>query len=150
MSVVTPAEAAARFAALQLKVAAPFTPETAPVFEAGKDVLVAALQAAAPKRTGQYAAGITATTILNPRTASISAWGAKPLTQWLIDGTQPHVIVPVRAKALFWPGALHPVMRVNHPGTAPNPWHVAPANAAAETIGQAMAEAVVRSMANAI
>lgn len=35
-------------------------------------------------------------------------------------GTKPHVILPKTAKALFWPGAAHPVARVNHPGTKPN------------------------------
>jgi hypothetical protein len=37
-------------------------------------------------------------------------------------GTAPHVIVPRNTKALYWPGADHPVARVNHPGTAPNPY----------------------------
>lgn len=32
-------------------------------------------------------------------------------------GTAPHVIRPRAKKALHWPGALHPVARVNHPGT---------------------------------
>ena len=31
-------------------------------------------------------------------------------------GTQAHEITPVNKKALFWPGALHPVKRVMHPG----------------------------------
>lgn len=33
------------------------------------------------------------------------------------DGTKPHVIEPVSAKALYWDGASHPVKRVYHPGT---------------------------------
>jgi hypothetical protein len=37
-------------------------------------------------------------------------------------GTKPHVILPKNAKALYWPGADHPVARVNHPGTKPNPF----------------------------
>jgi hypothetical protein len=37
-------------------------------------------------------------------------------------GTGPHVILPRNKKALSWPGADHPVARVNHPGTAPNPY----------------------------
>jgi len=37
-------------------------------------------------------------------------------------GTKPHVILPKNAKALFWPGAEHPVASVNHPGTKPNPF----------------------------
>lgn len=35
-------------------------------------------------------------------------------------GTKPHVIEPKEAKALYWPGAEHPVKRVNHPGTRAN------------------------------
>ena len=37
-------------------------------------------------------------------------------------GTAPHVIKPVNKKALFWPGARHPVGKVNHPGTRAQPF----------------------------
>lgn len=37
-------------------------------------------------------------------------------------GTAPHVILPRNKKALHWPGAAHPVARVNHPGTQPRPY----------------------------
>jgi hypothetical protein len=37
-------------------------------------------------------------------------------------GTAPHVILPRNKKALYWPGADHPVRKVNHPGTAPMPY----------------------------
>lgn len=37
-------------------------------------------------------------------------------------GTSPHVILPRNKKALYWPGADHPVAKVNHPGTAPAPY----------------------------
>lgn len=37
-------------------------------------------------------------------------------------GTAPHVILPRNKKALSWPGAEHPVARVNHPGTPPMPY----------------------------
>ncbi|MFJ9754969.1 HK97 gp10 family phage protein [Streptomyces sp. NPDC101149] len=37
-------------------------------------------------------------------------------------GTAPHVIKPRYKKALYWPGAAHPVASVNHPGTAPRPF----------------------------
>jgi len=37
-------------------------------------------------------------------------------------GTAPHVILPKDKKALYWPGAEHPVKRVNHPGTKANPF----------------------------
>lgn len=35
-------------------------------------------------------------------------------------GTKPHTILPKDKKALYWPGAAHPVGKVNHPGTKPN------------------------------
>lgn len=35
-----------------------------------------------------------------------------------LGGTTPaHVILPRNGKALFWPGAAHPVKKVNHPGS---------------------------------
>ena len=37
-------------------------------------------------------------------------------------GTAPHVILPNAKKALSWPDADHPVARVNHPGTKPQPY----------------------------
>jgi HK97 gp10 family phage protein len=37
-------------------------------------------------------------------------------------GTSPHVIKPVNKRALYWPGAAHPVAQVNHPGTAAQPF----------------------------
>ena len=37
-------------------------------------------------------------------------------------GTRPHEILPIAKKALFWPGADHPVGKVNHPGTRPQPF----------------------------
>lgn len=38
------------------------------------------------------------------------------------NGTAPHVIVPKNGKALYWPGARHPVAKVNHPGTRAQPF----------------------------
>jgi hypothetical protein len=37
------------------------------------------------------------------------------------NGSSAHVIEAKDAGALFWPGAAHPVARVQHPGTAPQP-----------------------------
>ena len=39
---------------------------------------------------------------------------------FVVNGTRPHTIEPVNAGALYWPGAAHPVMLVNHPGTHAN------------------------------
>lgn len=35
----------------------------------------------------------------------------------LEKGTPPHIIRPKNKKALYWPGAAHPVKLVHHPGT---------------------------------
>ena len=40
-----------------------------------------------------------------------------PLAEVKLEPTSAHEIYPVNAKALFWEGAAHPVMRVHHPGT---------------------------------
>jgi HK97 gp10 family phage protein len=37
-------------------------------------------------------------------------------------GTAPHVIKPKYKRALYWPGAAHPVAQVNHPGTRAQPF----------------------------
>lgn len=37
-------------------------------------------------------------------------------------GTSPHVIKPKNKRALYWPGAAHPVAQVNHPGTRAQPF----------------------------
>lgn len=37
-------------------------------------------------------------------------------------GTRGHIIRPRTKKALWWPGASHPVAKVYHPGTRPQPF----------------------------
>lgn len=60
------------------------------------------------------------------------------------DGTRAHVIVPSAKRALFWPGAAHPVRRVNHPGTAANPYMKRALQSATAKITQLYAEMAVR------
>lgn len=45
-----------------------------------------------------------------------------PIALFIEFGTKPHWITPKKAKALWWPGATHPVKRVYHPGTLPYPF----------------------------
>lgn len=45
-----------------------------------------------------------------------------PYAEFVHGGTRAHDIRPRLKKALFWPGAGHPVRGVHHPGTAPNPF----------------------------
>lgn len=51
-------------------------------------------------------------------TGSMMATAAHAI--FVVMGTDPHPIVAVHKSALYWPGALHPVVRVQHPGTRPN------------------------------
>ena len=44
---------------------------------------------------------------------------ALPYAPILEFGARPHVITPVKGKALAWPGAKHPVKKINHPGSPP-------------------------------
>lgn len=41
--------------------------------------------------------------------------------RYLEEGTPPHEIRPRNKKELYWPGAKHPVKKVNHPGSKPYP-----------------------------
>lgn len=57
-------------------------------------------------------------------------------------GTKPHVIVPKDKKALYWPGAAHPVRRVNHPGSRANPYMERILDVSTEEIQETFAKAL--------
>lgn len=57
-------------------------------------------------------------------------------------GTAPHVILPKEAKALYWPGAAHPVRRVNHPGTKPRKYMEKILNASESEINDVFSQAL--------
>lgn len=79
-------------------------------------------KANAPVKTGTLRRSITST-VRGGAGSVVGTVGTNvPYAKAVHDGSRAHVIVPVRAKALFWPGAAHPVRRVNHPGTRPNPF----------------------------
>lgn len=60
--------------------------------------------------------------------AAAAAFGGKKVSvgtalnygTYVVNGTRPHTILPRARKALYWPGAAHPVRSVQHPGTKPN------------------------------
>ena len=62
--------------------------------------------------------------------------------EFVYYGTKPHDIRPVNAKALFWPGAAHPVKVVHHPGSKANPFIDRIASQAQPEINQFFLEAV--------
>lgn len=45
-----------------------------------------------------------------------------PYAWFVHQGTSAYVIRPNKKKALWWPGAKHPVKKVNHPGIKANPF----------------------------
>jgi phage virion morphogenesis protein len=62
------------------------------------------LRGSIAKRSGKTFVAVGANKVY----AAIHQFGGK---------TKAHVIKPRRRKALHWPGALHPVKKVNHPGS---------------------------------
>lgn len=136
----------ARLALLQGILAAPLA-TTAAGSEAAA-LLTAALQAGAPRRTGQYAAALHAESEGGDTALTVTGYGPDPLSTWITEGTAPHAILPRFARALFWPGAAHPVMRVAHPGTRPNPFARQAAEAVAPTIAQRVAAVLSQELAS--
>lgn len=59
--------------------------------------------------------------------------------RWVHDGTRPHTIEPRTQRALFWPGAAHPVRRVRHPGYKGNPFLANALSASQERVRQVIA-----------
>ncbi len=57
-------------------------------------------------------------------------------------GTRPHVILPKKGEFLYWPGASHPVRKVNHPGSRRNPFMERILSAATREINQTFKEAL--------
>jgi len=67
-----------------------------------------------PKKTGAAAASVggeVQSSVVGVIKSGLSYF------PFIEDDTRPHVIMPRKAKALFWPGAAHPVRVVHHPGT---------------------------------
>ncbi len=54
----------------------------------------------------------------------VGEWGSYNIKYaiYIETGTDPYEIRPVKAKALFWPGAAHPVKVVHHPGIKAQPF----------------------------
>ena len=72
-----------------------------------------------------------------------------PYAYGVHEGTKPHIIRPVHAKALFWPGASHPVAQVNHPGSKPNrfmPRIMAKSRPAVDKTFQLTAEKILKDL----
>ena len=72
----------------------------------------------APVKSGILRAGIhSKISPFNGKVESTTSYGI-----FVHEGTSPHIIRPVKKKALYWKGAAHPVKLVHHPGTKANPF----------------------------
>lgn len=78
------------------------------------------VQKEAPRRTGKLKAGVSK----NIKDTSGHVFISKSVSyaDAVLEGTRPHQITPKYKRALYWPGASHPVTSVQHPGTKSNPF----------------------------
>ena len=75
---------------------------------------------AAPVKTGNLQGATSIDNLSDYEKRIYVDEGIAPYAIYVIKGTRPHDIYPVNAKALYWPGADHPVKVVHHPGTEAN------------------------------
>lgn len=86
-----------------------------------------------PVDTGRLRSSIVARTETHGRSVGVVIGTNVSYAADVEYGTKPHVILPKNGKALYWPGARHPVAKVNHPGTRAQPF-MRPAVDMAETL----------------
>ena len=77
-----------------------------------------------PVKTGLLQGSIRMKPTANLGGRLIGYWGSFNVKYaiYVELGTKPHIIRPKNKKALYWPGAAHPVMVVHHPGTEKRPY----------------------------
>ena len=87
---------------------------------------VATAKGRVPRKTAILQGGIQMRPTVRSGNNLTGYWGVFSVkyARWVEEGTAAHVILPVKKKALFWPGADHPVRMVWHPGTKPRPYLV--------------------------
>ena len=72
----------------------------------------------APVKTGRLRSGIRSR--ISPFRGKVESTVKYGI--FVHEGTSPHIIRPIRKKALYWKGARNPVKIVHHPGTKANPF----------------------------
>lgn len=88
----------------------------------GVDILEAEALRQIPRDTGRTASEIGKGVEPTPGGATGRVFIEDEIGCYLEFGTAPHIIRPRNARALFWPGARHPVLEVHHPGTRAYNW----------------------------
>lgn len=76
----------------------------------------------APKRTGEFAQGISFRTFIKGNTTGFNLYVPEPLSTFIREGTPPHPIVGDPILAFFWEKTGTMMFRhyVSHPGTKPD------------------------------
>jgi hypothetical protein len=93
----------------------------APILQRALSASQAILAKYTTKDTVPWRTGFLAQTFRAQLTTGVLRWfPTASYAPYVEFGTKPHTILPRDAKALYWPGAEHPVKRVNHPGTRAN------------------------------
>lgn len=69
------------------------------------------------RKTSRTASTIGSTVLGGGSRVSGRIGSSDKVARFLEEGTPPHIIRARSKKALFWPGARHPVRSVRHPGT---------------------------------
>lgn len=92
--------------------------------------LVGLVKQEAPKKSGEFAKGISYRTFASGNATGFMVTTPQPLGRFLIEGTRPHSIIAKRASVLafFWPNGpegsgTYFYRSVHHPGTPPNRFH---------------------------
>lgn len=75
-----------------------------------------------PKHTGDLAESVESHVENGNLIVSATGSDEESYAAYVELGARPHIIRPNGKKALFWPGAAHPVGLVHHPGTRPQPF----------------------------
>jgi len=97
------------------KLSRPLTAVMNSNFNSAAKILQRAVVREAPRKTGKYASTIK---VKQSGSYNYTVYDGFP-GQLLRGGVKPHIIVPRRKKALWWPGLGRPVLMVHHPGFKP-------------------------------
>lgn len=84
---------------------------------ADKVIALARQEAASHYITGEYDRSFQKERTRVRGQAAVKVVNTSDHADILEQGSRPHVIEPRNKQALYWPGARHPVKKVNHPGT---------------------------------
>jgi hypothetical protein len=125
----------------------------APILQRALSASQAILAKYTTKTTVPWRTGFLAQTFQAQLTTGMLRWFPTASYASFVEfGTKPHIIEPRDARALYWPGADHPVRLVHHPGTKENPFMeriIAAAQPEIDTTFTNALEQIVQQMAGA-